>query len=81
MSLFRDVAPGQALRIGDTVVQVEHKTGNRVRLRIDSPHPVEHVTAAKPQLSPASPPATPGPAPAAPSAGQVLPLLRRPAAA
>jgi sRNA-binding carbon storage regulator CsrA len=79
--LFRDVAPGESLRIGDITIRVEKKTGASVRLAIDAPHEVEHIRAERPTLTQAPSSAPPSPPPAPAPAGQVVPLLRRPAAA
>lgn len=79
MPLYRDVQPGDELRIGDTVISIEAKTGQRTRLRIDSAHEVQHRKAgarlsqaqAQTKLQPAAPAeaearpvAPPSPAPA-----------------
>lgn len=64
MPLYRDVQPGDELRIGDTVISIEAKTGQRTRLRIDSVHEVQHRKAGArlsqapvpTQLQPTAPP-------------------------
>lgn len=65
MTLYRDVQPGDTLRIGDTVIAIEQKSGQRTRMRIDSPLDVEHVkagsrpTMTRPDVAPAVPTAAP----------------------
>lgn len=68
MAVYRDVQPGDTLRIGDTIIEVAHKTGQRARLRIESKLDVEHIKAgARPAMThPNLPPAPP--AAAAPTA-------------
>lgn len=41
MALFIDVGPGDALRVGDSYVTIERKSGARSRLRIVGPEEVE----------------------------------------
>lgn len=67
MPLYLDVQPGESVRIGESTIAVEQKSGKRTRLRIDSPDRVEHVKAdAKPAMTqPDIPPQPPRPAPAA----------------
>lgn len=43
MALFLDLAPGAAVRVGDTTITIEAKSGARVRLRIEGPDKVEPV--------------------------------------
>lgn len=43
MALFLDVGPNDMLRINDTIVTVERKSGSRARLRILGPAEVELV--------------------------------------
>lgn len=57
MALYRDVKPGDELRIGNTKITVETKSGQRTRLRIDSPFDVEHVKATAATSSDVKPPA------------------------
>lgn len=68
MPLKRDVQPGDRLVIGDTVIEVEFKSGQRTRLSIESAQEVQHQKAgAKPSLASRpepAPPAQPAPAPA-----------------
>lgn len=80
MPLFRDVQPGDRLTIGDTVIEVESKTGQRTRLRIDSPQEVVHDKAgARPQFA-APPIPTPRPSAPAEPTGAPRPRLQLPAA-
>jgi hypothetical protein len=58
MRLYRDVKPGDVLRIGLTTITVGQKSGGRTRLQIDSP---EHVTTPLPE--PDAAPAAPVPSP------------------
>lgn len=41
MALVLDVGPSDALRVGDTYIVVERKSGSRARLRILGPAEVE----------------------------------------
>lgn len=43
MALFLDLAPGAAVRVGETTIVVEAKSGSRVRLRIEGPDKVQQV--------------------------------------
>ncbi len=64
MALFLDVEPGDVVRIGaDTVVQVERKSGQRTRIRIDSEYKVQFNRAGKAER---------------PTAAPETPLIRRP---
>lgn len=69
MTLYRDVQPGDTLRIGDTVIAIEQKSGQRTRMRIDSPLEVEHLkagarpTMTRPDVQPSRPPAPAAPPP------------------
>ena len=41
MAFIRDFEPGDVIRIGEqTVIKVEHKSGGRARLRIESDYPI-----------------------------------------
>lgn len=51
MALHLDLAPGAQVRIGETTVTIEAKTGPRVRLRIDGPDRVTQVPAPQPTLT------------------------------
>jgi len=41
MALYLDLAPGNAVRVGDTTITVEAKSGARTRLRIEGPDRVQ----------------------------------------
>lgn len=43
MALFLSVEPGDSVRIGDSVISFEKKSGRQVRVRIDSKLDIEHV--------------------------------------
>ena len=45
MALFLEVEPGDTVRIGDSVIRVENKTGRRTRIRIDGSSDVDHQKA------------------------------------
>ncbi len=50
MAKFVDIRPGEVVRIGaDTLVTLEHKSGQRARLRIDSKESVSHLKAVDPK--------------------------------
>lgn len=55
MPLFRELGPGDTLRIGDTVIVAERKTGQRTRLRIDTPHRIQHHKAGTAPAAPSAP--------------------------
>lgn len=62
MALYRDVQPGDTLRIGEITIEVEQKSGQRTRLRIDGAPEVQHVKAgAKPAMQQPSAAAMPPP--------------------
>lgn len=77
MPVFRDVKPGDVLRIGDTVIEVEYKSGARARLRIDSPLEVKHQMAQAASMTRPAPIA-PTTAPRDAVASHTLPRLTRP---
>ena len=54
MPLVRELKPGDTLRIGDTTVTFEKKTGQRTRVQIDTTLPVKHIPA-QPKQEPAKP--------------------------
>lgn len=68
MPLYREVKPGDTLRIGDSVLVIERKSGQVSRLRIDTTLPVHHTKAD----------ATEAPAPSAPVAAAPEAPPRRP---
>lgn len=70
MALYREVRPGDILRIGDTVIVAERKSGQVTRLRIDTALTVVQTKAAKASDSPA--PAT------APASAPKATLFRSP---
>lgn len=45
MALFREVKPGDTLRIGDTTIVVDRKSGQTTRLRIDTPLKIQQTKA------------------------------------
>jgi hypothetical protein len=49
MRLYRDVKPGDVIKIGLTTITVGKKSGGVTRLQIDSP---EHVTLPEPVAAP-----------------------------
>lgn len=42
MALFLSVELGDQIRIGESLITIEQKTGRRIRLRIDSREDVDH---------------------------------------
>lgn len=74
MALYRELKPGDSLRIGDTVIVAESKSGKATRLRIDTSLEVHQTKAAK-----ASDPPAPATAPVM-EEPQVRPTLFRSAA-
>jgi hypothetical protein len=56
MALYLDLVPGNQIRIADTTVTIEAKTGARIRVRIDGP---DRVTQVKDPPKPFTRPATP----------------------
>lgn len=44
MALYLDLAPGAAVRVGETTITVEAKSGSRTRLRIEGPDRVQQIT-------------------------------------
>lgn len=62
MRMFRDVKPGDVLKIGLTTITVGQKSGGRTRLQIDSP---ENVTLPEPDTAAPVAPAAPAPGPKA----------------
>ncbi|MCR6496229.1 hypothetical protein LJB71_08365 [Thermomonas sp. S9] len=58
-ALTRVVRPGDTLQIGDDIIVVEHASGQRARLRINSDRPVRHLT--KPQAAKAETASAPRP--------------------
>lgn len=71
MAVFQELAPGDTLLIGSgTRIRMEHKSGGRARLRIESDQDIERVKAG--ERLPATAPAKP--AKTEPSA----PFLQRP---
>ena len=69
MALFINVAPGEAVRIGDATITVEAKTGKSARLRVDAPKDtdIHHLKAGESM-----------PAPRVASAPAGIPVLQRP---
>jgi hypothetical protein len=64
MALFLEVEPCDELRIGRSTVRIERKSGQKARLRIDSPDDVHHVKPGEEPPAPAEtapPPASPEP--------------------
>jgi hypothetical protein len=55
MALYRDLKPGDSCIIGDAMVTLESKSGQRARLRIDT------VKVPSPTPAPAAAKATPAP--------------------
>lgn len=54
MAVFQELAPGDTLLIGSgTRIRMEHKSGGRARLRIDSDQDIERVKAGEPLPAPA----------------------------
>lgn len=51
MALFLDVGPDDAIRIGDTYIAIERKSGSRARLRIVGSSEVELIRRARQQAS------------------------------
>jgi hypothetical protein len=45
MAMFQDLRPGDAIRIGDSTITVQAKSGSRARLRIDSAQDVQVIRA------------------------------------
>lgn len=57
MALYLDLAPGNAVRVGDTTITVEAKSGARTRLRIEGPDRVQQINEPSPlKLTRPSPP-------------------------
>jgi hypothetical protein len=56
MALHREVKPGDTLRIGDTVIVVEHKSGQATRLRIDTSLPIHQTKAGQVPAAPSEAP-------------------------
>lgn len=45
MALFLDIGPNDQLRVGaDTIITIEHKSGRRARLRIESTATIDMVS-------------------------------------
>lgn len=66
MAVFQELAPGDTLLVGGhTRIRLEHKSGSRARLRIESDQDIDRVKAGEP-LPPTT--ATPTAAPGAPRA-------------
>jgi hypothetical protein len=62
MAVFQELAPGDTLLIGsNTRIRLEHKSGGRARLRIESDQDIERVKAGERLATPAKAPATPAP--------------------
>jgi hypothetical protein len=55
MALYLDLEQGESLRIGQSTVRIESKTGKRVRLRIDGPEDVRQVKPGQPDSAPIQP--------------------------
>lgn len=73
MAVFMELAPGDTLRIGKSIVRLEYKTGARARLSVDSAEHIERIKAHGPRA-----PQTDAPAkPAVPST-EPMPFLKRP---
>lgn len=52
MSWLRDLQPGDKLHIGESTIAIEHKTGQRIRVRVDSPLEIALIKAGS-ELRPA----------------------------
>lgn len=70
MALSIEVLPGERVRIGNTTITIEDKTGRRSRLRIESS---EHVSLEKAGAVPTRPPPS-----ESPPTTSVAPKLTRP---
>jgi hypothetical protein len=56
MAKLIDIRPGEVIRIGaDTLVTMEHKSGQRARLRIETNESVSHLKAVDPREAPKTP--------------------------
>lgn len=72
MAVFQELTPGDTLLIGGTTrIRLEHKSGGRARLRIESDQDIERVKAGEPV------PATKAQEPPAPP-DKPRPFLKRP---
>ena len=61
MRVYQELSPGDTLVIGNgTRVTLEHKSGRRARLRIESTEDIEHVQAAAPGPARPGNPCPPG---------------------
>jgi len=56
MSLYLDVSVGDVLHVGQTQVEVVHKSGRRVRFRITGPDNVDLVREPRQDTAPRSEP-------------------------
>jgi hypothetical protein len=73
MAVFQELTPGDTLLIGGTTrIRLEHKSGGRARLRIESDQDIERVKAGDPV-----PATTTAQAPPAPP-DKLRPFLKRP---
>lgn len=63
MALFLDAEPGDEIRIGQSVVRIERKSGQKARLRIESTEDVHHTKPGDEPEQPAAPAFTRAPRP------------------
>jgi len=74
MAFYQELLPGDTLVVGSSRIQIERKTGQRVRVAIESTEHVERIKAGEPV--PAQPPRQPAAAP--PATAERTAFLKRP---
>lgn len=75
MAVFMELAPGDVLRIGQSIVRLEYKTGARARLSVDSTEHIERIKAHDQRTPAPDAPAKPSPT------TEPVPFLKRPPSA
>lgn len=76
MAVFMELAPGDVLRIGKSVVRLEYKTGARARLSVESGEHIERIKAHDARAQAPGQSAAP-----AAAAQEPVPFLQRPPSA
>ena len=74
MAFYQELLPGDTLVVGNSRIQIERKTGQRVRVAIESPEHVERIKAGEPMPALTSK----STAQAQPAAPQQTAFLKRP---